>query len=72
MGFPFFADQSVGVDARAFHVAVVGRNAEVIEEEGEHVEALRVVGEEVEDPEVETSGWASGHGPGLGTRSRLE
>ena len=52
VGFPFSADQSVGVDARAFHVAVVGRNAEVIEEEGEHVEALWVVGEEVEDPPV--------------------
>ena len=45
-------DERVGVDAGAVHVAVVGGDADVVEEEGEHVEALRVVGEEVEDAPV--------------------
>ena len=45
-------DERVGVHPGAVHVAVVGGDADVVEEEGEHVEALRVVGEEVEDAPV--------------------
>lgn len=52
MGFAFLVDEGVGVNARAIHVAVVGRDADIVEEEGEHVQALRVVGEEVNDPPV--------------------
>jgi hypothetical protein len=45
-------DERVGVDAGAVHVAVVGGDADVVEEEGEHVQALRVVREEVGDAPV--------------------
>lgn len=43
-------DEGEGVDAEPLHVAVVLRDADVVEEEGEGVEALRDVGEEVEVP----------------------
>lgn len=50
--FPDLVDQSVGVDARSFHVPVVLRNPMIVEEEGEGEQALRVVGEVVQDPPV--------------------
>ena len=52
VSFAGFVDEHVCVDAWAFHVSVVLWDADVVEEESEHVEALRVVWEEVKDSPV--------------------
>ena len=52
-------EQLEGVHAEAGHVAVVERDADVVKEEGKHVDALRVVAEEVPDaPELLHAGRA--------------
>lgn len=52
VGFALAIDEGVSVDAKSLHVAVVGGDAHVVEEEEEGVEAFGVVGEEVEHAPV--------------------
>lgn len=47
-----FADEGVCVDTKTIHVPVILGDTHVIEQEGEHVKAFGVVGEEIEDPPI--------------------
>lgn len=50
MCFPSLIDQHVSVNTRSFHVPVILWDTHIIKQEGEHVQAFRMMGEEVNNP----------------------